>query len=215
MEGLRRLQTDWRDAGAGLGLPVRSRAWMATFEELVTRHRDPKRHYHRAEHVAAVLRSIVELTGDMDPILVTVAFFHDAIYEPKRDDNEVRSAELAAETMTRSGCSAQQVEIVADIICATARHLIPDGIANPELCATFLDADLSILGAFPKSYDAYATAIRLEYQHLDDETFRSGRADVLQSFLDRDQLYFTEAGQAAWESSARHNIRRELAKLTS
>lgn len=188
---------------------------MATFEELIARHRDPKRHYHRVEHVAAVLRSIVELTGDMHPILVSVAFFHDAIYDPEAADNEVRSAELAAETMTRTGCKPDQVQLVADIICATARHLVPEGIAEPELCATFLDADLSILGAFPKSYDAYAKAIRLEYEHLDAETFRTGRAGVLRSFLDRDQLYFTEAGRAAWEASARHNISRELATLTS
>lgn len=187
---------------------------MTTFEELVNRHADPKRHYHRIEHVAAVLRAIVELTSDLDPVLVAAAFFHDAIYEPTGADNELRSAELAISAMQRCACPTETIEAVADIVLATATHTLPADNADPQRCAIFLDADLSILGAFPRTYDHYTVAIRAEYTHLDDETFRSGRAAILRSFLDRDQLYFTEAGRCAWESSARRNITRELATLS-
>lgn len=213
LESRRTLQNDWRDAGISLGLPIKSRAWLGVYHDLLGRHTDPRRHYHRIEHVAAVLRSIVELTAELDPTLVLAAFFHDAIYDPTRRDNETKSAELATTVLTALNIDPDTRTVVVEIIEATATHQLPADPLSPERCAVFLDADLSILGAFPKTYEWYAEAIRAEYTHMSPEAFASGRADVLRSFLDRERLYFTDAGYAIWEQTARRNLTREIATL--
>lgn len=213
------LQRDWRDAGLTLGVGLRSRPWISVLGELLERHSEPGRRYHGLDHIAAVLRAIVELTGDLDPDLVLVAFFHDAIYDATRSDNEELSAQLASERLRRIGVSETTVEFVTQTILATSTHQLPDPTALPAgerdvaRAGAFLDADLSILGAWDKTYTGYAEAIREEYGHLDEQTFTAGRAKVLRSFLDREQLYFTEAGRVAWEASARRNLQRELTML--
>ena len=40
-------------------------------------------------------------------------------------------------------------------------------------------ADLAVLGADVAGYDAYVTGVRQEYRHVDDATWREGRAAVL------------------------------------
>jgi predicted metal-dependent HD superfamily phosphohydrolase len=179
--------------------------------ELLERHAEPQRHYHSVEHIEAVLRHLSALDA-ATPATELAAFFHDAIYDPTAPDNEERSALLAVEQLTVLGLDAALVAEVAAIIRATAGHLLPAD-ASPAMAA-FLDADLSILGADPAVYAAYAVAIRREYAHMSDEDFRNGRAQVLRHFAERDELYFTAAGQARWESAARENLRVELHHIT-
>lgn len=180
-------------------------------DELLGRHAETQRHYHCAEHIEAVLRHLAALDA-ATPATELAAFFHDAVYEPTASDNEEQSALLAVEQLTALGLDAALVAEVAAVIRATAGHVLPAG-ASPEMAA-FLDADLSILGADPDTYAAYALAIRREYAHLSDGDFRRGRAQVLRHFADRAQLYFTPAGQARWEATARENLRSELHQIT-
>ena len=77
-----------------------------------------------------------------------------------------------------------------------------------------LDADLAVLAAEPSRYDAYAQAIRREYAHIPAEAYRQGRTAVLARLLAREQLYFLSA-HGAWETSARLNLRREMARLAT
>ena len=75
------------------------------------------------------------------------------------------------------------------------------------------DADLAILGSSPAEYQAYVTGVRAEYAHVDDAGWRSGRATVLRTFLDRQQIYVTPTMRAARERRARANLAAELAAL--
>ncbi len=179
--------------------------------ELVERHAEAQRHYHCAEHIEAVLRHLSALDA-ATPATELAAFFHDVIYDPTAPDNEEQSALLAVEHLTTLGLRTELIAEVAAIIRATAGHLLPGG-ASPAMAA-FLDADLSILGADPEVYASYAVAIRREYAHMSDDDFRNGRAQVLRHFADRDELYFTPAGQARWEAAARQNLRAELDQIS-
>jgi len=176
--------------------------------DLAACHTEPHRHYHTMDHITAVLRHLDDLHAGT-PTARLAAFFHDAVYQPTRSDNEAQSAELAREVLT--AVDRPEADDVAAIVLATAGHELPaDG---PRETAAFLDADLAILAADRSAYDAYVAGVRAEYGHLDDETFRTGRAAVLQTFLDRDRLFFTSAGQARFEVRARANLRTELASL--
>lgn len=176
--------------------------------DLAACHTEPHRHYHTMEHIEAVL-------GHLDDLHVTTptarlaAFFHDAIYDPNRSDNEEQSAQLAYEVLI--AVERAEADDVAAIVRATAKHQLPDDA--PRETAAFLDADLAILAADQAVYAAYTEQVRAEYGHMTDEDFRTGRKAILETFLGRDQLYFTTAGQARFEASARVNLRREIAAL--
>ena len=177
--------------------------------DLAACHTEPHRHYHTMEHIEAVLVHLTDLHM-ATPTARLAAFFHDAVYDPTRSDNEAQSAELAREVLVAVG--RPEADDVAAIVLATATHSLP---ANaPRETAAFLDADLAILAARPDVYDTYAQRVRAEYAHITDNDFRSGRKAILEGFLGRDRLYFTTAGQAKFEVAARTNLRREIAALS-
>jgi predicted metal-dependent HD superfamily phosphohydrolase len=101
---------------------------------------------------------------------------------------------------------------VCRLICLTADH---DPAPGDRTGALLTDADLSILAAADEDYDAYAEAVRAEYAHLDDATWRAGRRAVLRSFLDRPAIFRTVTGRERWEARARINISTELSRLGS
>lgn len=176
--------------------------------DLAACHTEPHRHYHTMEHVMAVLRHLTDLHAST-PVSRLAAFFHDAVYDPTRTDNEAQSAELAHEVLT--AVDRPEADDVAAVVLATAKHQVPAGA--PRETAPFLDADLAILAAPADVYDTYAANIRTEYQHMPEQEFRSGRRAVLTGFLQRDHLFFTTAGQATFEAAARANLQREIASL--
>lgn len=200
----------WNALAAGLG--IAESATQSLLDDLVARHTEPHRRYHTVEHIEAVVSHLHALDA-ATPTTLLAAYFHDAIYDATRADNEALSAELAAEALGALGVAVVDaiVDDVAAIIIATAGHELPTDA--PSGTPAFLDADLAILAARPEVYDAYAIAIRAEYAHMSDADFRSGRAAVLTHFAERDQLYFTEAGQARFDELARANLARELAAL--
>ena len=176
--------------------------------DLAACHTEPHRHYHTMEHITAVLGHLHDLHA-ATPTAKLAAFFHDAVYEPTRNDNETQSAELAREVLRAVG--RPEADDVAAIVLATAKHELPtDG---PRETAAFLDADLAILAARSDTYDTYTVNVRAEYSHMSDVGFRTGRKAILEGFLQRDRLFFTTIGLARFEVPARANLRREIASL--
>jgi predicted metal-dependent HD superfamily phosphohydrolase len=178
--------------------------------DLAACHTEPHRHYHTTEHITAVLRHLDDLHAST-PTARLAAFFHDAVYDPARSDNEAQSAELAREVL--KAVERPEADDVAAIVLATAKHELPTDA--PRDTAAFLDADLAILAARPEVYDTYTANVRAEYSHIADAEFRSGRQAILEGFLQRDRLFFTTAGQARFDVPARANLRREIAQLST
>jgi predicted metal-dependent HD superfamily phosphohydrolase len=181
------------------------------FGELVAAYRAPGRHYHDLRHIRECLRE-AQLVSDrlVDPTRVIAAiFYHDAIYDPTRSDNEERSADLAERHLRAMGKSATFVAEVRDLILDTRHQVSPESNDGQYL----VDIDLAILGAPPAEFDAYEGAIRREYAHVPDEAFRAGRAKVLHSFLDRPRIYGTDVFHDRYERAARANLARSLVAL--
>jgi predicted metal-dependent HD superfamily phosphohydrolase len=175
---------------------------------LLARWQEPHRHYHTADHLAAVLRHLTDLEGK-EPVRLA-AWFHDAIYWPDRQDNEERSARLAQRTLSLLDIDPSTSADVARLVRLTVTH---DPRPEDDDGAVLCDADLAILAAPPPDYERYTEAIRAEYAHLDDATFTAGRRAVLERLLGRRQLFHTVVGSRRWEAAGRHNIRTELAVL--
>lgn len=185
----------------------------ALFERLVSRHRERQRRYHRIEHVEAVLDHVAALVAteaveDLG-VVVAAALYHDAIYESQHPANERASARLARRDLAELGWDSGRAERVGHLIEGTRTHLDPGDAA----AAVLYDADLAILGAEPGAYRAYVDKVRDEYKHFDDAEWRTGRTAVLTGFLERPQIYATNAGSERWEAAARTNITAELAAL--
>jgi len=184
--------------------------------ELSALYRQPGRHYHGLAHVEGLLALVSHhRTVLADPEAVEAAvWFHDAIYDSRRSDNEARSAALAEEKLG-SRVEAVRLSRIVAMIEATATHALPDlgDEAAKRDAAFFLDMDLSILGAPKAAFDSYEAAVRREYAWVDDKAWRSGRAAVLKKFLARPHIFQTEAFRHRFEAEARRNIQRSIAAL--
>ncbi len=190
-----------------------TRAGIAEYESVIARHREPHRRYHGVAHVRWVLRHVATLVRDGEVVtdrdaVGAAAFYHDAVYDTLRADNERASARLASRALAELGWDAVRVSNVADLVMATATHTDVGG--DP---AVLVDADLAVLGADPAGYRTYCTGVRYEFRHLDDTAWSTGRSAVLRNFLRRDQIFATSSGRARWELTARSNITAELAAL--
>ena len=181
-------------------------------DALAARYRERGRHYHNLAHVQALLRWL-DQSRDLaaDPLAIEAAiWFHDAVYDTRRNDNEATSAALVREELQVLGWPAQAIDKVAAMVLATAGHAPDQSDPDTEL---FLDLDLSILGQGPAVYADYAQAIRAEYAWVDDTRYAAGRRQVLQAFLVRPHIYFTPRCRDAWEAAAISNMRDELSRL--
>jgi predicted metal-dependent HD superfamily phosphohydrolase len=180
--------------------------------DLLRRYAEPHRRYHTTEHLAAVLDHVDELLAEADDAdaVRQAAWFHDAVYDPSRDDNEERSAVLAERMLAETDLPAGTIAEVARLVRLTTAHDPAEGDRNG---AVLSDADLAILAAPPDGYAAYAAAVREEYATVPDEVFREGRAAVLRSLLDLPALFRTAPARERWEEAARHNLRTELMLL--
>lgn len=179
--------------------------------ELLARWAEPHRRHHDVAHLDDVLRAVAELAdrgATFDRTAVDLAaWFHDAIYDIGRDDNEDRSADLARARLAPPELAAE----VARLVETTKTHAIAEGDANG---AALSDADLAVLGAPPERYAQYAAAVREEYSAIPDEVFRPARARVLAALLDG-AMYHTQQGRDLWERRARDNVTAELHALTT
>ena len=178
--------------------------------ELGRRWTEPHRRHHTIDHLREVLDSLNALAADGfafdHEVVRRAAWFHDAIYDVHRDDNEERSAELARQMI--AGAIGERV---AQLVLVTkAHHPDPEDHDAAALC----DADLSILGSSQDRYRKYADDIRQEYEHVPEPTYRSTRAAVLIDLLRNPCLYTSTQGQDRWEATARANVGAEVARLT-
>jgi predicted metal-dependent HD superfamily phosphohydrolase len=207
------LQALWRALAAARQWPDATADAPVIGGALLQRYAEPHRAYHTGQHILALLHHATAADSSLDdPHAVAFAiWFHDAIYDPMRHDNEVQSAALARETLTKLGDTAI-IPAVEAMILATIKHQLPENASND--LKLFLDFDLSILGTPPETYAAYSAAIRSEYSFVPEENYRLGRRAILENFLQRDALYFTDYGHQKWETQARLNLAAEIATLS-
>ncbi|SNS82170.1 Predicted metal-dependent phosphohydrolase, HD superfamily [Actinomadura meyerae] len=182
--------------------------------ELDERYGEPHRRYHTRAHLTAVLDLVDELAGHADdPDLVRLAaWFHDAVYDPERADNEERSARLATRMLADTDLSPAGVQEVARLVELTTTHAPDEDDRNGQVLC---DADLAVLGSGPGEYAAYTAAVREEYAFVPDEFFSAGRAEVLNGLLALPKLFHTPPARERFEERARNNIRTELMLLNA
>ena len=207
------------DVGTVLGLSPRLVAELLPFldapvaGELVARYREPQRHYHDVTHLREVLGHVANVAEQFGQLRVVAyaALYHDAVYDPRRKDNEARSAELARRDLAPL-LQVYELEVVAELIMATAKHGAALDAAHPDT-ALFLDCDAAILGAEDTRYRQYAEAVRREYGHVSKLLYRLGRGKFLKAMLKRPRVFHTPWFEVRHGAQARRNLAAELDAL--
>jgi predicted metal-dependent HD superfamily phosphohydrolase len=184
-------------------------------DELLHAWSAPERRYHSPHHLLAVLEAVAH--EKPAHAFQLAAWFHDAVYDPTRTDNEERSAEWlerSTGTFVKDGdLDAAEVQLALRMISATANPLKP--LIGDDAIATFLDADFQIFASVPEDYDRYVRDVRHEYAFLPDDGFVHGRRSFLESLraaVEARGFFFRHASPLA-EWLARENLSRELRAL--
>jgi predicted metal-dependent HD superfamily phosphohydrolase len=174
------------------------------------------RHYHDLRHIKTFLALADEHAREISDgeAIEAAIWFHDAVYDTRKADNEGRSAEFATELLGAVAAN-ERLEFIAGMIRASANHCVPVSMQGPAAddCALFLDMDLAILGSPAEEFAAYERAVRREYDWVPEKEWLAGRSQVLRNFLARPFIYASPQFRRSHEAAARLNLRRSLSSL--
>jgi len=172
----------------------------------------PRRAYHTWEHLAQCFAEYDDYrraTGAAKSDAIELAvWFHDAIYEPTRDQSEEDSAALARCCLVAFDCRKALVAKVCRLILTTKHEKVVTDPDERLMC----DLDLSSLGESWGRFVRNAARIRSEYTHVPAESFRAARCEMLQKFLDRGHIYQSAYFHRKYEAAARANLQRYIAE---
>jgi predicted metal-dependent HD superfamily phosphohydrolase len=233
----RRWRRFWRRLGS-------SWDFRAELGALDRRYGEPHRFYHNWDHIRRCLAELDRarsLAAEPDALELAL-WYHDAVYDPKASDNEVRSAFLAVKAARAAGLSETFARAVSVLVLST-RVDGPDAEGNARAdgntraersapvdepgadptrvpgppaardVALIRDIDLSVLGLPRPAYRRYELAIRREYSWVPAEQFRRRRGALLRGFLGRETVYATDRFRSLYERRARSNLRWALRRL--
>lgn len=206
------IRAHWVRAAHACGIDAAAAA--EGYAELRRRYAESQRAYHSWAHLQHLFDQLAPAGEELPIATCWAGFYHDAVYDPHARDNEAASAKLARERLNAWSVEALIVEKTARMIEASADHLLALTDDDTET-ARFLDADLSILGAAPEAYRAYAEAVRREYAFVPEAEFRAGRTAFLKKLLSAPKIFRTPTFAARLESQARANIGEELKRLAA
>ncbi|MDQ6963179.1 MAG: hypothetical protein Q9M28_11755 [Mariprofundaceae bacterium] len=170
-------------------------------------YKEPTRFYHNNQHIMdclSVFSKVHHLAHQPAEIEIAL-WFHDAIYDSKKDDNEEKSAQWACEYLQSKGVKPMVVSRIDELIMASKHHQ-----AKSLDEALLVDVDLSILGMPSLVFEHYDQAIRLEYAWVNDVDYQKGRLQVLQRFLQRDVIYQHLEMRQRYEKQVRENLREKI-----
>lgn len=173
------------------------------FEALVDRYSEPHRAFHTLQHIGECL-GYLKMVRTAPPAAALALWFHDAIFDPQRSDNEERSAAWAKTVLGNTALAAQ----VEKMILAT-KH----GAATIDVFERMVaDCDLAILAASEPRYSEHEAQLRREAFWLDDAAYRQERFKLLRSYSDRVYI-FGSPELRPFEIKARKNLERSINAL--
>jgi len=167
---------------------------------------------HRAYHTLQHLEECFDLLDELKIIDVNIEFalwFHDFVYEPKDENNELKSA-IAFCKLCKKWINTTKLSDIVPFLCILkTQHDIDreNDVVPPLIC----DIDLAILGSSPQRFAEYQRQIRQEYVWVSEEIYQIERKKVLQNFLERDRIYLTEQCYTRFEAQARENLKNAIA----
>jgi len=174
------------------------------FDEVVARYREKHRHYHTLQHLDECLRHLDDVAplAIHAPEIELALWFHDAVYDSHKQDNEELSAAWARSNAAAAALPSESCDRIYDLIQVTGSHSLPKTTDE----ALLIDIDLSILGASPDRFEEYEQGIRNEYSWVPRLIFAAKRRSILERFLQRETIFHTQYFIERYERQARMNL---------
>lgn len=119
---IQNLDSDWRALIEEFCADEKAIA--GVFDFLRESYSEKHRFYHNLSHVEALLALAENLTknfSDSDCVKLAI-WFHDAVYDPQRSDNEIKSARLAVTSLSRLRLPENKIQKIEKMILATEKH---------------------------------------------------------------------------------------------
>lgn len=185
------------------------------WNDVLSPYFEQNRFYHSWKHILHMLEEYEEVKQLLaDPSLVKHAIWmHDSVYNTQShgNKNEEDSARNAYSHAIRFHLGEEYAKELKSLVSLTDHVGFPISTDGRYL----VDIDLAILGAEPTIFDEYEESVRKEYEWVPIDVFKTERAKILRSFLERESIYHTEYFQAKYEEVARKNLQRSLQNLES
>jgi predicted metal-dependent HD superfamily phosphohydrolase len=179
--------------------------------DLTQRYTQEHRVYHTLDHIDNVVETIFNIYDYIRPrrehmnALLFSALYHDAVYDPREKNNEVKSYELAASYVSLAH-GYEIYDRLTENILGTSDHQHPASLES----AILMDADLAGLCADPEVYLLNSQNIRKEYSMFSDEQWDAGRKAFIEKLLERPSIYHTSYFGRVATQVAKDNLREEL-----
>jgi uncharacterized protein len=183
--------------------------------ERLERELAPSLFYHSLAHTrdevapaAQRLAGLEGVAGEPRLLLLTAAYYHDIGFVKQRQDHEIVSVSIAEAALPAFGYQPAQIQIVRQIIMATAAGQTPHALLEQIL----VDADLDVLGT--KAYTRRSLDIRREWEAfgstMSDEEWYQGQVQLLES-----HRYWTQAARQLRDAGKQRNLELVRARLES
>lgn len=178
------------------------------------RYNEPHRYYHNASHLQELLDEIAAAEYSSEEYRIAmalVAIFHDAVYDPRKKENEEYSAELAS-VFFEAAANVEKsfgvelkigIKMRKDVVRAildTKKHHLAEGSLSRDFCLLDLKR---MLHSSPGELLKHELNIFKEYQFVDFATYKKHRVDFLRSFVEhspsiKDKIEYHIAWLEAW-----------------
>lgn len=202
--------TQWQSALLTLGVAP-ANAGDDVYEKVLAGYNAPHRHYHTLQHLTECLEKLEELRlfAEYPGEVALALWFHDAVYDPRRSDNEAKSAAWAKGCALALKVNNDAVQRIVDLIMAT-RHSVEPVSFDEKI---MLDVDLAIFAADAVRFGEYERQVREEYAFVPDALFKTKRREILLHFLQRPFIFHTPHFISCYEQRARSNLNHALEAL--
>ena len=204
--GLNRFQSLWRrcllDNASDHSAEIHQR--------LTSAYNEPQRHYHTLDHIGHCLSLFDQCKALLDnpDALELAIWFHDAIFETGKPDNELRSAELY-QSLSADVHPNELRELVGRLIIAT---LHDGGSLEDKDAGYMVDIDLSSFGLPWEDFLRDTQDLRKECGHLSDEEYYQRQSSFRTGLMARPKFYMTDYFYERYEQQARENLERYFAR---
>jgi len=176
-------------------------------KDVIREYNKPGRHYHNFDHILFMYLEAEQRSISLTDEQFLAIMFHDVIYVPGKEDNEVRSVEFMR--MCIGGSLSQEYdEIITDIILSTKHHEPLHYQAQ-----VVIDLDLINLASSWKVYKEIVQKDRWEHHNLSDEEFKERRKKFLEKYIAKEKLFYSEFFSDNVELKAKRNLKMELEQI--
>jgi predicted metal-dependent HD superfamily phosphohydrolase len=205
------LQQLWLKHAKGVDI---DKPTMPLLSELVTAWSALQRHWRSLHHVQQCLQMLERRGRDAaarHEVGIALSF-HDAVHDPRCDDNEEESARSASKAVKELGVGGDNVRRIGRLMLAT-RHRSSGAMVQTirlDGLDLMLDGYLANLGSDRARLEEYERQVRLEDARLADDAFARSRADFVDALLGVSPLNRSRVARSELEPTVHASLTHSL-----